>query len=114
MNDTLLETLRRLPAHLDSDFLFPNVPPLAVTLAFRRAIERARITDFRLHDLRHSFVSHLTMAGASLRSVQTLLGHKDLRMTERYTHLSPEHLQGAVKALDGVFAAEPQKKKQPA
>ena len=54
------------------------------------------------------------MAGVNLRSVQTLLGHKDLWMTERYTHLSPEHLRGAVKTLDGVFIAEPQKKKQPA
>jgi integrase len=114
MNDTLLETLRRLPAHLDSDFLFPNVPPRAVTLAFQRAAKRAGLTDFRLHDLRHSFASHLTMAGANLQTVRTLLGHKDLSMTMRYSHLSPDHLQGAVKALDGVFVAEPQKKKQPA
>ena len=85
-----------------------------MTLPVSRAVERAGITDFRLHDLRHSFASHLTMAGASLRSVQTLLGHKDLRMTERYTHLSPEYLQGAIKALDGIFIADPQKKKQPA
>lgn len=52
------------------------------------------------------------MSGANLRAVQTLLGHKDLRMTMRYSHLSPEHLQGAVKALDGVFTNEPEKKKQ--
>ncbi len=35
---------------------------------------------------------------------QVFLGHKELRMTMCYSHLSPEHLAGAVKALDGVFA----------
>jgi integrase len=115
MNDTLYETLKRLPARLDSDFLFPGVKPNIVTLAFRRAVKRAGIPDFHLHDLRHSFASHLTMSGANLRTVQTLLGHRDMRMTMRYTHLSPEHPQGAVKALDNVFTAEPrQQKKQPA
>lgn len=37
---------------------------------------------------------------------QVFLGHKELRMTMRYSHLSPEHLAGAVTALDGVFARE--------
>jgi site-specific recombinase XerD len=83
-----------------------------VTKAFSRAVKRAGLTDFHFHDLRHSFASHLTMGGANLRAVQILLGHKDLRMTMRYSHLSPEHLQGAVKALDGVFSSAPDKKKQ--
>ncbi len=39
------------------------------------------------------------MAGANMRTVQTLLGHKDLRMTMRYGHLSPEHLREAVNTL---------------
>ncbi|MGH9428029.1 MAG: tyrosine-type recombinase/integrase [Terriglobia bacterium] len=112
MNDTLYETLRRLPVRLDSELLFPGVTPGMVTKAFSRAAKRAGLTDFHFHDLRHSFASHLTMEGANLRAVQTLLGHKDLRMTMRYSHLSPEHLQGAVKALDGVFTSEPDKKKQ--
>jgi len=40
------------------------------------------------------------MGGVNLRTVQTLLGHKDLRMTMRYSHLSPEHLREAVLNLD--------------
>jgi integrase len=40
------------------------------------------------------------MGGINLRTVQTLLGHKDLRMTMRYSHLSPEHLREAVQNLD--------------
>jgi len=42
----------------------------------------------------------LTMAGENVRTVQTLLGHKDLRMTMRYSHLSPEHLREAVENLE--------------
>jgi len=40
------------------------------------------------------------MAGVSQRAVMAMLGHRDLRMTVRYQHLSPEHLHDAAKALD--------------
>jgi len=72
------------------------VTGLQLTVAFKRACKRAGIRDFRFHDLRHSFASYLTVGGVNLRTVQTLLGHKDLRMTMRYSHLSPEHLREAV------------------
>lgn len=43
------------------------------------------------------------MGGVNLRTVQTLLGHKDLGVTMRYSHLSPEHLKEAVLKLDNTF-----------
>jgi len=43
------------------------------------------------------------MSGIDIHAVASLLGHKDLRMTARYSHLSPEFLSVAVARLDGVF-----------
>lgn len=57
-----------------------------VYCAFKRVLRAAGIADFRWHDQRHSFASHLVMAGVDLRTVQELLGHRDPKMTMRYAH----------------------------
>src|SRR5512136_1197972 len=71
--------------------------------SFTSACRKAGITDFRFHDLRHTYASHLAMRGVHIRALQELLGHKTLAMTQRYSHLAPELLQNAVKLLDGVI-----------
>jgi site-specific recombinase XerD len=69
---------------------------------FRDALKNAGITGkhIRFHDLRHTFASHLVMRGKDLRTVAKLMGHRDIRVTMRYAHLAPEHLQDAVEALE--------------
>jgi integrase len=61
----------------------------AVKLAFQRAVKRAGLSDFRFHDLRHEAISRLAERGdLSILEVAAISGHRDLRMLQRYTHLS--------------------------
>lgn len=66
---------------------------------FDRAIEAAKIENFRWHDIRHTFASRLVTEGASLKAVRDLMGHKTIAMTMRYAHLAPAHLRDAVNLL---------------
>ncbi|WP_348944388.1 tyrosine-type recombinase/integrase [Chitinibacter sp. FCG-7] len=64
--------------------------------AFREAVDRSglKLPDGQLtHVLRHTFASHFMMNGGNILTLQRVLGHSDLKMTMRYAHLSPEHLQ---------------------
>ncbi len=72
-------------------------------LSVNSACRKARIKDFRFHDLRHTFASHLVMAGIDLTTIQELLGHKTLTMTLRYAHLAPSHKVRAVDILDNTL-----------
>lgn len=66
----------------------------------RRAARHAEMEPFGWHVLRHTFASHLVMAGVPLPVVQALLGHTDIRLTMRYAHLSPGQTAKAVQMLD--------------
>ncbi|MFA6412857.1 MAG: site-specific integrase [Syntrophales bacterium] len=75
---------------------------LEVKRSFATAMKKAGIDNFRFHDLRHTFASHMIMRGASLKEVQEILGHTTMTMTLRYAHLSQEHKLKAVNLLDGL------------
>jgi site-specific recombinase XerD len=66
---------------------------------FAPARRKAKIANFRWHDLRHTFASRLVMDGVDIRTVQELMGHKTITMTMKYSHLSPGHQMDAVQRL---------------
>ncbi|NCH87076.1 site-specific integrase [Cronobacter dublinensis] len=68
--------------------------------AFRSALERAGIelpAGQLTHVLRHTFASHFMMNGGNILVLQKILGHTDIKMTMRYAHFAPDHLEEALK-----------------
>jgi integrase len=70
--------------------------------SLRKASREAGVEDTSWHDLRHTFASQLVSLGASLLSVQHLLGHSSIQVTMRYSHLGKDALRDSVRLLDAV------------
>ncbi len=107
INDRLAQVFRevRRGNQLKSPYVFCDSQGrrfYEVKRSFVSACRRAGLEDFRFHDLRHTFASRLVMKGASLKAVQELLGHADMKMTMRYAHLSQEHLRDSVNLLNDL------------
>jgi integrase len=88
-----------------SEFVFPArdggfLHRKTLARPLRKANKDSTVKTIRFHDLRHTFASHLVMAGVPIRTVQELLGHGDLTMTLRYAHLTPECRQDAIRTLE--------------
>lgn len=64
--------------------------PYAMTQAFRDALAEAEIQNFRFHDCRHTAASYMAQHGASLLEIADTLGHRQLRMVQRYAHLNTD------------------------
>ncbi len=67
---------------------------------FNKALKKAGITDFKFHDLRHTFATCLAQKGVDLYKISKLLGHRNITMTQRYAHHCPESLKESVAILD--------------
>ena len=108
MNETVKATLKGIERK--GTYVFSNeAGGIFVNLrySFEAAVRKSGITDFRFHDLRHTFASNLVMEGVDIMTVKDLMGHKDLTMTLRYAHLAPKHKARAVTILDRVMALNP-------
>lgn len=73
-----------------------QAPKITLQRGYQRARAKADLPHIRLHDLRHSAASEMVNAGVDLYTVGQVLGHRDARSTQRYSHLTAETLAGAV------------------
>src|SRR5580698_10048856 len=89
--------LRRFPVVINEDRIFPPKPGATsgrqrVEGSFEDLLKRAGIKDFRFHDLRHTFASWFMMNGGDLYELAKILGHSNIKMTERYAKLGRQHI----------------------
>jgi integrase len=97
MAPELAGELRRFPVVMSEDRIFPPKPGATsgrqrLEGSFEDLLERAGIRDFRFHDLRHTFASWYMMNGGDLYELAKILGHANIKMTERYAKLGRQHI----------------------
>lgn len=107
MSDGVLGILDAVPRVEGSAYVFPNPdtkkPFVTIHHTWNTARKKAGLQDVRLHDLRHSFASILINSGRSLYEVQHLLGHTQVKTTERYAHLQQDTLMRAANVVPSVI-----------
>lgn len=99
----LLEVLLRDKRKEGSIFLRKEIKPFSRFSCYRTLRRLCKENNLRIiswHGLRHSFASQLATNGVSLITIQTLMGHSDLKMVQRYAHLEPITLKEAIKTLE--------------
>jgi site-specific recombinase XerD len=115
LSTRLLEILRHYwKAARPSDWLFPGqIPGRPITVGSVHGIcaEASRAADLgkhvTVHTLRHSFATHLLEAGTDIRTIQLLLGHRNLKSTALYTHVAPAALEATQSPLDRLDPLPP-------
>ncbi|RYZ87538.1 MAG: site-specific integrase [Proteobacteria bacterium] len=105
INSVMKDLLRSLMKEQRGEFVFSDAEGRSLDVHhmyrdFRAAQTRAGFTRrIRFHDLRHTFASHFMMNGGNIYDLQKILGHSSLEMTQRYAHMSPDHLAQAIQIV---------------
>ncbi|MDA2920346.1 site-specific integrase [Desulfobacterota bacterium AH_259_B03_O07] len=102
INEFLKQRLKSVKNHC-SVYLFSHEigePYKSVKKALYGALKRSGIEKCTLHDLRHTFGTFLGMAGVDIATIKELMGHKDVKMTMRYSHPIPDHKRKAVELVN--------------
>lgn len=105
LNSIAMDVLiRQKGKHSTRVFTYQGKPLNSVnTKAWKKALERAEIEDFRWHDLRHTWATWQRAAGTPTHELQKLGGWKNSSMVERYAHLSSDHLVASAKRIEKML-----------
>jgi integrase len=108
LSQPALELLHEMRVNARSElFLFPGKNPDAPVADIKKSWAticlKAKIEDVRLHDLRHTYASHLASAGQSLPIIGALLGHTQAQTTQRYAHLLDDPLRAATEEFGSTL-----------
>jgi integrase len=108
LNDGAVALLQSMERFEGCEYAFPNPETLKpythIFQSWNTVRKKAGLADFRIHDLRHSFASFLVNNGRSLYEVQKILGHTQIKTTQRYAHLANDTL---IDASNTAFKALP-------
>ncbi len=105
LNDDMINLFTKMQDNT-SEFVFLNkngVRYKSVRTAFTTSLKKAGITDFRFHDLRHTFASHFAMNVGDLLTLKEILGHSSMDMVQRYAHLASKHKRKQINILSGML-----------
>ena len=110
LSPVLLDTLRQYWRQAKpKQWLFPGRTPDQpltgndIFMVFHNAVRHAGISKkVSPHSIRHSFATHLLESGTDLRTIQILMGHRSLKTTARYLHISPHQLRATPSPLDSL------------
>ena len=110
LSNAALAVLAQLPRWEGCPYVVPNPETLKPFVNIHRSWHNARIAaglpEVRLHDLRHSMASNMVNSGRSIYEVAKVLGHTQLKTSQRYAHLSQETLLAAVDAAANATGTE--------
>lgn len=109
LSDGALTLLATMPRKSDCEWAFANPqtgkPYVSIFYAWNTARKSIGLSDVRMHDLRHSFASLLINSGRTLYEVQHILGHTQVKTTQRYAHLSQDTLLAAANSATTALGA---------
>lgn len=102
LSELAISILLSVPRHANCPWAFPNPmtmkPYVSIFTSWDTARVAAGLKDVKVHSLRHAFASFLVNSGRTLYEVQHLLGHTQIKTTQRYSHLSQNTLMDATNA----------------
>ncbi len=105
LSDAALEVLRTAPRISEFIIAGRRGGYSSLTRAWGKARKYARLDDVRLHDLRHSYAALAAGRGVSLHVISKLLGHRDVKTTQRYAHLARDVVQSVNDDLGAAMQA---------